>query len=62
MTCRGCDREIPGARMRALPDTKYCVGCQIESENVTPIVRRGQADTNGVVLMSGEQVEPMEEQ
>jgi len=48
--------------MRALPDTKYCVGCQIESENVTPIVRRGQADTNGVVLMSGEQVEPMEEQ
>ena len=30
--CECCDKPIPKARLTALPNTTYCVGCQEEYE------------------------------
>ena len=30
--CEGCDEQIPLRRLRAVPTTRYCVGCQKQRE------------------------------
>jgi RNA polymerase-binding transcription factor DksA len=30
--CESCDKPIPKARLKALPDAKYCIECQIDYE------------------------------
>ena len=31
--CEECEDEIPVARLKAIPDARYCISCQAELEN-----------------------------
>jgi hypothetical protein len=42
MTCIGCQREIPPARLAAAPNTHLCVGCKARCDE-QPLTRHSPA-------------------
>jgi len=35
--CEGCGKKIPKMRLKILPNTQFCVGCQEEYEQDHPV-------------------------
>lgn len=41
MRCKDCSEQIEPERLRLLPDTKRCQGCQVDHENAIKRARMG---------------------
>ena len=59
--CLVCGEPVGAARLKAVPTARRCRDCQAGDEEKNPVRRVGVSDVLGVVLVSGEQLDPEEE-